>query len=389
MTSKLEKQLRAKIEAGENPTEIRKWIRKNFNVQKTRGNQIYNEHSKPAPSKSQTQTIDGDVETLEDLIRVRKIDLDVWEPVSFRTTSWDNKHGVRGEFRRKVEEKRVENLLDIFQAKANEFSPKKWSFESLTEGDYMYVLGANDLHLAKLAWDKESGQNYDINIAKKIYKEAIEDLMLKARHYKIEKVVLIAGSDFFQFDTRDQKTSNGTFVDCDSRWTKMFSEGCQLMTDIIEQLSQKYNVSVLYIPGNHDKTTSYYLAAYLKAWFRLNERVEIQDAPTSRKYETFGNTLVGFSHGDMTRMKDLSLLTLKENIERISNFKYIEHLCGHFHSEQVVENQGIKVRVLPSLCAPDSWHSDKGFTNNIQTCQGLLYSRNNGLEAIFYSKPVE
>jgi hypothetical protein len=61
----------------------------------------------------------------------------------------------------------------------------------------------------------------------------------------------------------------------------------------------------------------------------------------------------------------------------------------HLHKDSVTEKNGIKVRVASSLSGEDSWHVRRGFTGNIRTSQGLLYNKEQGVEAIYYSNPVK
>ena len=80
---------------------------------------------------------------------------------------------------------------------------------------------------------------------------------------------------------------------------------------------------------------------------------------------------------------------MRENMETISKYKYIECLTGHLHTEGVVEKNGIKLRTAPSLSGTDSWHAKKGYVENIRTSQGILYNKESGIEAIYYSNPIK
>lgn len=408
--------LKSRILAGDNPTLLRKWIKKERGIGKSAANDFYKKiddtisrkerESIPAMltvvdinvepkgkkefeenGNTAVATVAG-VKNLDELVAYTGIDLDLWEPIKQKLTVWDGKTSFSAEFKKKVEEKRIEEILNQFIDQAAKHAPKKWPDWKEQKGEYMLVLSAQDLHLSKLCWGKESGQDYDIKIAKKYYEESIDDLMNKVSGKKIEKVVLIVGSDFFQADTPNSTTTKGTFVDSDSRWTKAFSEGADLMTTVVEKLSSKYQVSLVQLGGNHDLATSYYLGLYLQAWFRNNNKVTINCSPSPRKYERFGNTLVGFCHGDSIKLNDLPLVMMRENQETISQYKWLEYITGHLHQERQVEIKGIKVRVSPALCPPDAWHDKNNFSFNVQTSQGLLYSRNDGIEAIYYSKPI-
>jgi predicted phosphodiesterase len=154
-------------------------------------------------------------------------------------------------------------------------------------------------------------------------------------------------------------------------------------------LGSKFRVKIVVIPGNHDELVSLLMGSYLSAWFRKHPNVTVDNEPKSRKYHGFGKVLIGLTHGHKESLKDLPLIMMRENQETISEFKYQEWLTGHLHHEQTDELHGIKVRTCPALCGQDKWHHASGYIGTIQTSQGLLFHKDYGLEAVFYSKPVE
>lgn len=329
-----------------------------------------------------------DIKTLEDLIKYCQIDLNVWEPKSFVSNIWDNKLQVKAEFRRKIEENRLEKLLEKFVEEADNFAPSNFTYQTpSSDRDCLYVLNIQDLHLSKLAWKKETGNSYDIEIAKEVFTNAVNDLMKKAPKDRIEEVVVICGSDFFQCD-QEGMTTAGTYVDTDSRLSKSFEEGVNLLTSTIEKLSQNHKVRVMCYAGNHDASISLYAGYYISAWFKNHANVIVDNSPKTRKYYGYGKNLLAFYHGNEEKAADIPLIVLRENMETVSQYKYIECLSGHLHTEGTTEKNGVKLRVSSSLSGEDGWHTKKGFVGNIRTSQGLLYNKEEGIEAIYYSKPV-
>ena len=53
-----------------------------------------------------------------------------------------------------------------------------------------------DLHVAKLAWAPETGENYDIKIAERRFMDVIHDVIERAQKYEFEQVVFPIGNDF-------------------------------------------------------------------------------------------------------------------------------------------------------------------------------------------------
>lgn len=78
------------------------------------------------------------------------------------------------------------------------------------------------------------------------------------------------------------------------------------MVRVVDVLRQIAPVDILYIPANHDMTSSFQLSQYLKAWYKADKNVRIDDSPLPRKYYKYGDTLLVFAHdGDVKRLPGL------------------------------------------------------------------------------------
>ncbi len=339
-----------------------------------------------------------DIKTLDELLDFCNVDLSIWEVEKFTlkkndvTIKQDGEQTVvprfqiEGWLKRKSDVSSVD-LLQQFVDNANIYSPKTFLINKNNKKDtnYLYEIGIFDLHLAKLAWGRSTGfEDYDIDIASNLFKNAINDLISKVKIDKVERILFPVGNDFFQFDNENSETTAGTFVDSDSRWQKMFLRGCELLTESVTNLSQICPIDVVIVPGNHDTLSTQYLGYYLQAWFRNNKNVVIDNEPTSRKYYRYGQNLIGFEHGKEVKAANLPLIMATERKKDWGETKYRELQIGHWHHESLKEITGVKVRIMPSLCSSDQWHSTKGFIGNIRSAEGLLFHKDNGLEAIYY-----
>lgn len=332
------------------------------------------------------------VDKIEDVIKLCQIDDKVWSSERFSVSQRPSGQlGWNATFRRSKDAAAVQGLLKRFNREAALHAPRKWGVTKVAPKvqDCLYVLNIQDLHMAKLAWDAETGNgDWDIKLAEKAYRDAVAELVSKVPTNRVSELLLIIGSDMLQVDNDQSETTKGTYVDSDTRLPKAFDVVTKMLTEVIEQLAATYRIKLMVVPGNHDSTVSLFLGYYLSAWFRAHPNVIIDNSPKSRKYHGFGKTLLGFDHGDETKLADLPLLLMRENQESISNYLFQEVLTGHLHGEHSHEYNGVRVRVAPALCAADKWHSRKGFLGNVRQSQGLLYQRDSGLEAIYYSKPL-
>lgn len=339
----------------------------------------------------ETKRESSNPKSLEDIVKDLNVDINKWNVKNFRTEGpkADGKYTYNVSFEAKPIDK--DALLKQFVSEAEKHAPKNFKFENIDdkEKDYLYVLNIHDLHLASMVYKKETRfANYDIKIAKNIYLDTVADLISKAPRDKISKVVVICGSDFFNVDTEDLTTFGDTRVDTDSRFSKIFSEGCDLLVEVINKLSVEFIVHVVVIPGNHDRLTANFAGAYLSAYYRnAKDRIFVDNAPTSRKYVKHNKVIVGFEHGDQMPLKNLPLVLINE-IPDLAKYKCKTFLTGHLHTDICREFAGITIRTSPSLSAYTKWASDKGFVGNIRCAQGLLFAKDH-LSCVYYSVPVE
>ncbi len=330
--------------------------------------------------------------TLEEVVKLCGVDQERWESKGFSVRRGAKGFAWAARFVRRKEALETAAIEGLFAAAVARHVPRKWLIEKTIPktADCLYVLNQHDLHLGKLAHgDSTGGADWDTKIAEQIYRETVAELMAKAPIERVQEVVVIVGSDMLQIDTDHSTTTAGTYVDSDSRLSKVFDTAAKMLTDVIEDLASRFKVRVVVVRGNHDSTTSHFLGRYVKAWFHDHPNVTIDGSPQSRKYVTYGKTLIAFDHGDSTKLKDLPLIVMRENQSTISQYRWIECLTGHRHIEASEDMKGIVVRTAPALCSQDVWHAEHGYIGTVRRSQGLLYQRERGLEAIFYSTPLD
>lgn len=255
---------------------------------------------------------------------------------------------------------------------------------------YLLELSLPDLHIGKLSWEDESGENYDTKIAIDRYNTSVGKLLDHVRHYRdeIEEILLPIGNDLFNIDNKNNMTTAGTPQHVDSRWQQMFNKAKNLLITNINDLMQIAPVKVVMVSGNHDMQTVFYLGSVLEAYYHNTPNVTIDNSPTQRKYHSYGINLIGFTHGNEEKHQELGLIMATEKPELWANSKCRQFHLGHFHSRKttkyldVQEFQGFTVRILPSLSGTDAWHNSKGYMS-MKSAVAYLYAKDNGLVAEF------
>jgi hypothetical protein len=252
-----------------------------------------------------------------------------------------------------------------------------------------------DLHVGKYAWGEEAGEDYDITIAERVFTEAIDDLLHRASVYTLEKIVLVVGNDLLQTDTLQGTTTAGTYVDTDSRYIKSFRRARAINSWAIHRCATIAPVEVQIIPGNHDSLTAFHVGEVLEAEFENDPRVTVNNGARRRKYLRYGVTLLGWTHGNEEKTQDLPLIMAQEEPEAWGQTLHREWHIGHLHKMKETRYtagdsfNGVRVRILPSLCAPDAWHYTRGFVKERRACEAYLWNRKSGYAGHFSSNVRE
>lgn len=239
-----------------------------------------------------------------------------------------------------------------------------------------------DIHLGMLSWRMETGADYDMHIVEDMVKAAVNGLLDEAAGQNIAQWLLPLGNDFFHTDqTIDGKggaTTAGTPQDVDSRWQKAFRAGRQLMQWTIDRLLEVAPVDALVVPGNHDEAKAWFLGEVLDAYYHADPNVRIDNRPILRKYHAWGNTLLGFTHGQSEKVSDLPNIMATAAPEAWGRSRFREWHMGHRHTEIVTENKGVRCRFLPAMTGTDAWHFKKGFVGNQREARLMLWTQDRG-----------
>ena len=249
------------------------------------------------------------------------------------------------------------------------------------------VFGIMDVHFGKLAWMPETGENYDLRIAEDIYIDCIKEMKDHTEWNDVGTVMIPIGSDFLHLDSPKNQTTRGTVVDVDGRYAKVFEVATMAVIRAIDMLIPLVDkIDLVWVPGNHDTTTSYHLAREIKAWYSKCSSVNVNCDPVSRKYYTFPGVLIGLTHGDEEKVTSLPSLMANEQPNEFVNAITKEWHIGHLHTQKrymtmpLDTKDGVTVRQLPSLAGTDYWHFKKGYVSNRAAAEFLLYNSSVGFD---------
>lgn len=359
--------------------------------------------------------LEGEIKSLEDLLLVCEVDTTKWEVIAWQCKKWDlgikNKQeqietkplfSVSAKFRAK----KVETDLNLqkgvimqelfknaptheMEQKYNElFQKLSNSFSVNTVKDNLLEIALFDVHFGKLAHREEVGEDYDIKIASKRYKDAVDDLLGKVNLLSVEKILFPIGQDLINIDNIAGMTTGGTPQNCDSRFHKIVKTVKTVLIETIDKLSLIAPIDIVISVGNHDEQTTFMIGEMLEAYYHNSRTVNVYNSASLRKYYKYGVNSIMFTHGNKEKFADLGMIFAAENPKLWADTEQRFIQIGHFHHNkkittiQAEEFKGFQVQIMPSLSGSDAWHFGKGYIS-LKQAKAFLFNKKKGLVGEF------
>lgn len=219
-----------------------------------------------------------------------------------------------------------------------------------------------DAHLGMLAYDKEVGDNYDVDICVRDLTAAFGILIDELPNS--ERLVIQDLGDFTHYENQKAKTeASGHDLDADGRFPRMIKAYRKLMIWMVQKaLTKAKHVDIIINQGNHSRTNDWWMAELLRAVYDGNERVHILNNESVFIAYRMGRTLVMCHHSDQCRPERLAdVMTTdfrKDYGETL--FHYID--IGHIHHRMVAkEHPGITIESWNQLAGADKYAHDHGW----------------------------
>jgi len=258
--------------------------------------------------------------------------------------------------------------------------------------DYLLEVALMDVHFGMLAWGKETGTDYDIDIAEELFLYAVQDLLKKSSGYNPKRILFPFGNDFLHIDDPTNQTpQNHNLLDVDSRLIKIYQQAKKSVIKAINYCREIAPVDIVWVPGNHDPMTSYYMCDVIDHVFRDDKDVTVDLNPRYRKYYPWGDCLIAYTHGVEEPLRDLPSIVATEEPILWGASKYREIHIGHKHKKMqmhwvnVDSMPGTVIRMIPSIAGTDQWHYKKGYIKNYHAAESYLWDSNHGVIGQFTS----
>lgn len=222
------------------------------------------------------------------------------------------------------------------------------------------IMSLQDIHFGK-----EGNDTID-----KDFEDTLINLLNRAvpSHY-IEKMYFVVGGDLINMDTFSGTTTGGTPLDNCMTSTEAYIQAFDALHWGINYIkSFCKELVVVYIPGNHDRLSSFHLAHALSKSI-ISDEITWDIKYDERKVHVWGNNFNAFEHGDK-RSKNTPLVYATEYPKEWGATINRTLFTGHFHTERKVEymttaeTTGFVHKTLPSLGKTDYYHYSNKYVGN-------------------------
>lgn len=236
------------------------------------------------------------------------------------------------------------------------------------------VYTLTDSHVGMLAWHREAGEDWDLEIAERVLTGCFQ-AMIDASPAAAVGVVNQLG-DFLHSDGLTPVTpTSGHILDQDGRFSKVVEVAVRVLRSVISMaLAKHQKVVVIMAEGNHDMASSVWLRVLFKALFENEPRVEVIDSPLPYYCLQHGKTMLAFHHGHLKKNDQLPILFASQfpKIWGDTTKRYCH--TGHRHHVEEKEHSGITVIQHPTLAARDAYAARGGWVADRQVTSITYHS---------------
>ena len=261
-------------------------------------------------------------------------------------------------------------------------TPKNADSELLT------LLTITDFHLGMYAYEAETGDDWDVHIARDVFLNSVND-MIKASP-KSGTGVLCQLGDFLHWDGILSVTpQSGHILDADTRYGKLVELAMSVMAEAVMMMLRRFDkVIVVSAEGNHDISGSIWLRKHIKHLFTNEPRLQVIDNDFPYYAHLHGRTMLGFHHGHKVKMAQLHKLFASEPRFREmwgqADYTYIH--TGHYHHERLIEDGGAIAEQHPTLSGRDAYAARGGWVSG-RGAKVITYHKTDGEVARITVRP--
>lgn len=227
--------------------------------------------------------------------------------------------------------------------------------------DLLALYTLTDAHVGMLAWHREGGADWDLDIAERTivgcFAETIRQ-MPPARQAVFNQL-----GDLLHYDSLSAVTpTSGHILDADGRYTKMVEVAVRIIRRIVAMLLEKHErLHIVMAEGNHDMASSVWLRTMFKALYENEPRITVDDSALPYYVFEHGEVMLAFHHSHLKKNPALPGLLAAQfaPIWGRTTKRYCH--TGNLHHAEEKEHSGMTVIQHPTLAARDAYAARGGW----------------------------
>lgn len=263
----------------------------------------------------------------------------------------------------------------------NSITPREPFTSVNSDNEEILIIPIYDVHFGRLPYSADA-YTYSLEEEKNKIVSHFEKYITKLRDRTFKAVYLVVGQDYFNSSYNGFTSSQSHLQDNAMSTNAMFNYGCETLIELIDDFSIHCdNLKVVGNIGNHATAEEYHMFKLLEAYYRMCPNIEIDSTPDYRKYLKYGESLIGFAHGDKEHKRLFGLMQVEAKDQWSDTSTHI-WLTGHLHHFKVESDHGVEVYRVPAICCKDAWTEKNGFTANEPKSMAFIFDEEGLSETI-------
>ena len=319
----------------------------------------------------------------EEIIKILKIDTTQWKLSQY----WNKQMSDHWRVSALISKIKKEDK-DLLKELVETWTPKQFKLPANTQvnkqdDNVAAVMSLQDIHFGKEGND---------NVAEDFKNGIIHLVQSSIKNHYLKKIFFVVGGDLLNMDTFAGTTTSGTPLDNCKKATDTYAETFDSMYWAINYMKSFCDeLCIVYLPGNHDRLSSFHLAHALSKSVTGPDIIwDVEYA--ERKVHVWGQNFFAFEHGDVNT-KNSILLYSTEFPQAWGSTTYRTLFTGHLHHKKkfeyitINETIGFTLKILPSLSKSDYYHYHNKYVGTIRSGIIELHDFTKGLKAELHYVP--
>jgi hypothetical protein len=220
-----------------------------------------------------------------------------------------------------------------------------------------------DYHLGSFSWGEinGSGSDWTTETAERFIVEWFRQSIVSAPNARVG--VLLNLGDLLSSDSVDPVTPTSKhLLDIDVKYQQMVRVVIKVIRQIVEMMRAKYEKVILVnVAGNHDFSSTMWMKEFFSVFYEACDDVEVDNTPDIYHVIEHGDVAIFAHHGHKRGVKDIPNVFVSKFREIYGRTKFAYAHLGHFHHQEVKENNLMVVEQHRTMVAPDAYATNGGY----------------------------